>query len=218
MAKALVGLQRLLPPLSRTQLIQTGQLQVSGWCISGQAQQNQGRKKSSRKRCSWHQAELGGTSGRAVGSTGKAHGCTGMLGCSKSCPLQPSPGEQDLPSHPTLLSLLLQFPRVYSSANQSTTSPSPLGITHDQLTADCPDLSAQGLNCNVAVAAAPPRVWPGNTLGVTAIALTSPPASHIHTKPGQTFCIHQREGEGKTLTGLNNLSASLTDADIFDTH
>lgn len=59
-----------------------------------------------------------------------------MLAYSKSRPPQPLPGEQDLLSHPTLLSLL-QFPRVYSSANQSTTSPSPpAGPVHNPLAAD----------------------------------------------------------------------------------
>lgn len=86
---------------------------------------------------------------------------------------------------------------------------------HLQLTADCPERSAQALNCEAA--AAPPWGRPGNTPGVTRIALTPPAASHSQTKPGQAFYIHQCEGEGKTLKGLNNLSASLTDADIFDT-
>lgn len=166
------------------------------------------------------------TSGRAwghikpVGSTGK--GSWAALWCwatPRATLYSPHLGSRTS-HHTPLFCIYCNFPG--STSLKTTLQPTPahqqaLCRTHLQLTSDCPDLSDQALNCEAA-AAAPATVWPGNTLAVTAITLTPSPASHIQTKPGQTFYIHQQEGESKTLTGLNNLSASLTDADIFDTH
>lgn len=110
------------------------------------------------------------TSGRAQGHIRQLHqepGKGSQVHCHAGLLQElPPPGEQDLLSHLTLLSLL-QFPRVCSSANQSTTNAracaqptgSWLHSAHTSLT---------NLNCEVAGAAALPRLWPGNTLGVTA--------------------------------------------------
>lgn len=159
-----------------------------------------------------HQAGL-------LGAQGKAHG----LHCGAGLPQEPpstaltwGAGPPATPHSPVLITISQGL----SFANQPTTNTSPpRGAVHNPLAADF---------------RLPRPLWPGAELqrgsgsssseglarkhsGCNSNALTPPAASHSQTKLGQAFYIHQCEGEGKTLKGLNNLSASLTDADIFDT-
>lgn len=106
---------------------------------------------------------------------GRLTGYAVTLGCSRSPYLE---GRTSL--HTPLFCPYFSFPGSTPLQTNLKTTPAHrqgLCITHLQLTSDCPDLSNEAPNCKAVAAAAPLRVSQGNTLGVTAIGLTSPTTS-----------------------------------------
>lgn len=173
-AKALTGSQRLFPPLSGTQFIQTRWSQVSGWCISGQNQQNQAARTAE-----------DGTPANIRCSTslqGHREGSRAMLWCwaaPTAAPHSPYLGSRTS-LHTPLFCPDFSFPGFTPLQTNPQTTPAHrqgLCITHLQLTSDCPDISNKAPNCKAVAAAAPPRVSQGNALGVTVAGLTSPTTS-----------------------------------------